>query len=376
MEKERSFFSLEEGEANPYTWQYDLCSVTLANFKYRRMSLVRDYDTLLEQPLPNPAFEATFSLKPRPESSEVREVPPLAERFDVVQCDPTQATAVGEARAGESYIIQGPPGTGKSQTITNLIADYIARGKRVLFVCEKRAAIDVVFARLRQRGLGDLCCLIHDSQTDKKEFVMDLKRTYEEFLATTSKRSRRRTSRKELLRQHGLELEPLEYIDGAMQMVAADNGLPLRQLLHRVFELRDQLPQMSALDKELLPKFATWHHYRGQIERFQSTLRELQADAIFANHPLRLLSPRVTTIDRPLEAITSSIERSLRLLDELEGLLGNSGVPREYWDSIEQTAAVIECIKQVSPLADLDQLSLLDTRSDRAKEFTNDVKDL
>src|SRR5208337_2155571 len=89
------------------------------------------------------------------------------------------------ARQGTSYIIQGPPGTGKSQTITNLIADYVARGKRVLFVCEKRAAIDVVYARLRQCGLGDLCCLIHDSQTDKKGFVMDLKQTYEGLLATT-----------------------------------------------------------------------------------------------------------------------------------------------------------------------------------------------
>ena len=68
-------------------------------------------------------------------------------------CDPTQASAIDEARAGTSYIIQGPPGTGKSQTITNLIADYVVRGKRVLFVCEKRAAIDVVYARLRQQGL-------------------------------------------------------------------------------------------------------------------------------------------------------------------------------------------------------------------------------
>ena len=75
------------------------------------------------------------------------------------------------ARSGVSYIIQGPPGTGKSQTITNLVADYVGQGKRVLFVCEKRAAIDVVFHRLRQQGLDELCCMIHDSQADKKAFV-------------------------------------------------------------------------------------------------------------------------------------------------------------------------------------------------------------
>jgi hypothetical protein len=136
VEKEKTFFSIEEGATNPYTWQFDLCSVTLANFKYRRMSLVRDYDALVERQDSNPAFEATFSLKPRPTNLEIREAPPLGERFDVVLCDPTQATAIGEARAGQSYIIQGPPGTGKSQTISNLIADYVDRGKRVLFVCE------------------------------------------------------------------------------------------------------------------------------------------------------------------------------------------------------------------------------------------------
>ena len=134
----------------------------------------------------NPAFEATFSLAPRATERQLPPAVPLEERYHVVPSDPTQASAIEEARAGTSYIIQGPPGTGKSQTITNLIADYVARGKRVLFVCEKRAAIDVVYARLRQCGLGDLCCLIHDSQTDKKGFVMDLKQTYEGLLAETA----------------------------------------------------------------------------------------------------------------------------------------------------------------------------------------------
>lgn len=83
--------------------------------------------------------------------------------------DPTQTQAIEKAGEGQSYIIQGPPGTGKSQTITNLVADFIARGKKVLFVCEKRAAIDVVYYQAaQQQGLHELCCLIHDTQTDKK----------------------------------------------------------------------------------------------------------------------------------------------------------------------------------------------------------------
>ena len=64
--------------------------------------------------------------------------------------------------AGQSLIIKGPPGTGKSQTIANLIASLIARGKKVLFVAEKRAAIDAVTKRLSQQNLGDLVLDLHD----------------------------------------------------------------------------------------------------------------------------------------------------------------------------------------------------------------------
>ena len=109
--------------------------------------------------------------------------------YAIVSCDPTQASAIALARAGRDFIIQGPPGTGKSQTITNLIADYVVRGKRVLFVCEKRAAIDVVFHRLQQTGLHQLSCLIHDSQADKKAFIMDMKENYERLLEGQDKES-------------------------------------------------------------------------------------------------------------------------------------------------------------------------------------------
>src|SRR5262249_54481334 len=115
---------------------------------------------------------------------------PVEERFDVMPADPTQASAIARARKGSCFIIQGPPGTGKSQTITNLIADYVARGKRVLFVCEKRAAIDVVYHRLKMQGLSRLSCLIHDSQGDKRAFIRDLKETYEEWILRAPSNSR------------------------------------------------------------------------------------------------------------------------------------------------------------------------------------------
>jgi len=62
----------------------------------------------------------------------------------------------GDRRGGHSSPRLGPPGTGKSQTIANLVATLSARGKKVLFVAKKRAAIDAVLTRLNVVGLGDL----------------------------------------------------------------------------------------------------------------------------------------------------------------------------------------------------------------------------
>ncbi|QYF72334.1 DUF4011 domain-containing protein [Cryobacterium sp. PAMC25264] len=79
-----------------------------------------------------------------------------------VPADSSQLEAVAEAVGGRTFVLEGPPGTGKSQTITNLLARSLAAGKRVLFVAEKRAALDVVKKRLESVGLGDFSLDLHD----------------------------------------------------------------------------------------------------------------------------------------------------------------------------------------------------------------------
>ncbi|REJ91429.1 MAG: WGR domain-containing protein [Planctomycetota bacterium] len=375
-EKERTFYSLQEGGGdNPYTWSFDLCSVTLANFKYRRMSLVRDYDALLEDQPPNPAFDATFSLVPRPVEPDLAEPPALEDRYDVVPCDPTQATAIAEAHAGKSYIVQGPPGTGKSQTITNLIADYVAHGKRVLFVCEKRAAIDVVFARLRQCGLADLCCLIHDSQTDKKEFVMNLKQTYETFLGEVDDAESDNVKRKDLLRRLTGDLEPLEQFDAAIQRTHDHVDLSVRELLDRCVELLNERPQLSPAERERMPDYAHWHRHRERIDQYCSSVKEFQKDGILAHHPLHTLSPRLASVDRPLELISTSVERAARHHDGVEQTLGRSGVPQDQWEQVARARQLIEYAKKVRPIARLGQMALLNPKSEWAGQFAKSVKE-
>ncbi|MCW5637811.1 MAG: DUF3320 domain-containing protein [Rubrivivax sp.] len=95
----------------------------------------------------------------------------------VVDMDSSQALALLDVRAGRHLVIQGPPGTGKSQTITNFIADAVSQGKRVLFVAEKMAALEVVKRRLDKAGVGDACLELHSHTANKKALLHELKRT-------------------------------------------------------------------------------------------------------------------------------------------------------------------------------------------------------
>ena len=89
----------------------------------------------------------------------------------VLDADSSQNYAINAVLAGQSLIVKGPPGTGKSQTIANLIASLIARGRKVLFVAEKRAAIDAVTKRLRQQNLGELVLDLHGGVSSRRAFA-------------------------------------------------------------------------------------------------------------------------------------------------------------------------------------------------------------
>lgn len=102
-----------------------------------------------------------------------------ANSFLIVDADASQMDAIECAKKDASFVLQGPPGTGKSQTITNIIAECLADGKKVLFVSEKMAALDVVHRRLKDAGLEDFALVLHSYKANKKEVLEQLGRSLE-----------------------------------------------------------------------------------------------------------------------------------------------------------------------------------------------------
>src|SRR5215813_11981086 len=305
-----------------FAWEIDLTQVTLANLNYKKMSLVRDFAELTDRPLTQPAFDQVFSIEPRPFVQEAPPAIPPTEQWNVVPADATQDAAVALARTGRSFIIQGPPGTGKSQTITNLIADYAGRGNRVLFVCEKRAALDVVFHRLGHAGLDGLACIIHDSQEDKKGFIADLKGQYEQWGKNNDRLDHFRKVRGRTVSALEQHLAAIASYDKAVG-TADQESLSLRELARRAAAL-PLLPEgLRPQLREQLPNLRVWDAQRNLAERTVRAVCDCSGLDTLAAHPFALINARTVCGERPyatVEAMIDSAEAILRRLDRwLEG---------------------------------------------------------
>jgi hypothetical protein len=135
---------------------------------------------------PSPKDQSDQSDPSDPSDRTDQTDPQLKEaRFPVAPADPCQSQAVAHARHSPALVIHGPPGTGKSQTIANIIGDHLARGERVLFVCDKRTALDVVHFRLNALGLGGLCGVIHDAQGDRRDLYLHLRSLIDDLAEST-----------------------------------------------------------------------------------------------------------------------------------------------------------------------------------------------
>jgi very-short-patch-repair endonuclease/DNA polymerase III delta prime subunit len=155
--------------------------IVLANFAYAKLPMVKDLENAFDELVAHDlvaaiagderAQERIRAQGPGPDAVPSVDSVPLADEFLVLDADSSQNYAINAVLGGQSLIVRGPPGTGKSQTIANLIAALIARDKKVLFVAEKRAAIEAVTKRLHERKLSDLVLDLHGGVSSRRAFA-------------------------------------------------------------------------------------------------------------------------------------------------------------------------------------------------------------
>lgn len=219
--------------------------------------------------------------------------------------DASQLYAIEAACAGESFVLHGPPGTGKSQTITSLIANALAKGKSVLFVAEKMAALEVVQRRLEEIGIGPFCLELHSNKSKKKDVLEQLRQATEVTRARPA----------QAFAQKAQELSEMrKELDGyakAMNQVQPC-GSTLFSLISEYESVKDA-PPIAAFSRDFLEKLDST-----AIEKQKLLVERLVAAAREIGHPH----------DHPLQAVTCR-QYSQQLRTELEPCL------REYLQALE-----------------------------------------
>ncbi len=237
----------------------------LGAFSFRRLSMYRDLESHRELAIEHPlicAFAGDDSLLRARHAEVMGSAPDLMGAFGELPCDPrdslsvldadgSQLRAIELAKAGMSFVLQGPPGTGKSQTIANIIAELLGQGKHVLFVSEKRAALEVVHSRLTRCGLGDYCLPLHDPSMPKKDIISALHRSYR--AATPPAVDEEGWRYRRLVQERDSLDRYVEELDERCEPM----GCSLAQAIDRLAELDDVPDVPFTIDEDRLAKL-TW----------------------------------------------------------------------------------------------------------------------
>ncbi len=226
------------GRGGPPTLHH---SAALGYWRWPNEAILQDLEALKSRTTPSAPLSALLDAE-SPPTSPPPSPPPEEQRYLVFDADFSQQQVIWRARRGPGLVAHGPPGTGKSQTIANIIADRLARGERVLMVCQKQAALQVVHERLREVGLDGLCLMIRDPESDRLPTFRAVREQVEHLPPELPPPDEELARRAQLAEQiAALEKE----LNGYLRALRAPHprlGLAYRDTLARQGELFNQYP--------------------------------------------------------------------------------------------------------------------------------------
>jgi very-short-patch-repair endonuclease len=202
------------------------------------------------------------------EEYSIDEVEDIHTKYPIIyDADSSQHSALIDAINGKNLVIEGPPGTGKSQTITNLIAASIAQGKKVLFVAEKLAALEVVRRRLDAAGLGDFCLELHSHKSQKRKVLDEI----DKRLKSHKQYRKPREIEVDIERHEDLKKQLMAYV-GKISQIWKGTGMSIHAILMAATRYRESIG--------VSPE--PFHPQRCNGENFDASIRRRYLDQVHA----------------------------------------------------------------------------------------------
>ncbi|MBR1400831.1 MAG: DUF4011 domain-containing protein [Prevotella sp.] len=253
-------------------------------------------EKLKENEVVKSLMEGRVALKDFGEVVDARDVDKKNQPLDFcipIDVDSSQMEAVIESGRGKSFILYGPPGTGKSQTITNMIANALYQDKRVLFVAEKMAALEVVQKRLAKIGLDPFCLELHSNKVTKSHFLNQMQKALD-VVHVKEPEAYKATSDK--LYAHRQQM--ITYIENLHRK--QQSGFSLYECITRHLsvegtEMKGNLPKPADVNKE---KLSQW------VEKIESLNTVFKVTGHPSSHPLLGLFPHAFSNENKEKLLT------------------------------------------------------------------------
>lgn len=352
-------------------WSLDVRRVVVSSsFTFHKFPMYEDLDPqkwpeLADNSLIEQLLGALLQNEGADDQSEPKELEAHPNLFTVLDADSTQLAAVLEADTGKNLVVHGPPGTGKSQTITNIIAQHVAKGKKVLFVAEKRAALDAVSKNLTKAGLGGACIDLHDRQLEAKQFRDKIQKTWLEG----------KTFAKDYNDDFDANLASLsKNREKLSRYVAAANdsdnkaGISFRVAVGRVTSLEEGTPEYV---KNITFKgIETWDDsdYQDRLEFLASITPVLQRLGMLNTSPFYKYWKDLSASPISRSHFEAALQKAIQLAEQLGSVYGNS--------SLLCSLAAVRLVLSKASSIELQVLRQLDVADPRWRSNNKEISDL
>ncbi len=304
--------------------------ITIGRFRFARIAMFHDLNKIdahnnktIQKMLggskenPNDALVEDYDI----DDPKIETFAPLL----ITAADASQHSALIDAMKGENLAIKGPPGTGKSQTITNLIANALNKGKSVLFLAEKMAALNVVHNRLSKAGLGDYCLELHSTKVQKANVIESIANRL--ILGSKEDNGKELSSKLQEFKKHRSYIS--EYLD-VLTWKFEHKDKTIYDYLWAMQRCKGQLGQLNSnFDKIKIP-FAkanlienTMEDHIEELEKIANLKDAVKKESVDGKHPWEFIdSFNLKAFE--LSGLKDAIEFLLETLKKLTEALCNS----------------------------------------------------